>query len=148
MGAMTPTGKELMFRWVFRGETMPTHFYVMLITSIPNYTTPPVHVSDVTEIATGNGYTSGGIELDRDDVDFDTVDVEDGVDILVYIRTLDLVASGGSIPSSGYIFGAILTTDEATISERHVIAQMDRGYGGLYISNGDTGRLFGLCVGG
>src|SRR3970282_2270562 len=59
-------------------------------------------VDTTTQIVTGNGYTDGGLDIDRDTVDWDTLAISSAT-AYGYIRLKDVVwtASGGSIPASG-----------------------------------------------
>lgn len=85
--------------------------------------------SDTTEIAAGNGYTAGGIQLTKNSTDFPGLSENDSTDLaLVQIRTLTWTAAGGNLPSSGN--GAaflILTDDNGTQSSREVWAWYDLG---------------------
>lgn len=111
----------------FRNTTEPTNFYMALVTSatVPSATTNVL--SDLTEIAAGNGYTSGGYSLDRNSTDFDVYTEDDGAGA-AYIQMKDIVwtASGGSIPSSGGAARyAVLTDDDVTVADREVYAFFD-----------------------
>ena len=113
-----------MLGWSFRGSTRPSNYYLALVTdaSAPDATT--VTMSELTEIAAGNGYTAGGIELDANSTDFDTLTQDDsGEQAYIQVRDVSWTASGGSIPSSGsgasYI---VLTDDNATLANREVLA--------------------------
>ena len=106
----------------------PTGFSVALVKS----TAPVAKTTNVwadlsaNEIAAGNGYTAGGITLNRNATDFD-VTTEDDTGNRAYSQIKDLTwtASGGPIPSSGggarY---AILLDDDAA---KNVIAVADLG---------------------
>jgi hypothetical protein len=79
-------------------------------------------MSDLTEIATGNGYTSGGISLSRNATDFDVL-TEDDTNDIAYVQVKDIVwtASGGTLPSDGNgATYAVITDDNATVSSRQV----------------------------
>lgn len=88
-------------------------------------------VSDWTagEIASGNGYTSGGIQLTKNSTDFPGLSENDSTDLAyVGIKTLSWTASGGNLPSSGS--GAaflLLTDDNGTLGSREVWAWFDLG---------------------
>ena len=81
------------------------------------------------EIAAGNGYTAGGIQLTKNSTDFPGLSENDTTDLaLVQIKTLSWTASGGNLPSSGN--GAaflMLTDDNGTQSSREVWAWFDLG---------------------
>lgn len=58
-------------------ENIPTNLYVALVTSanVPDADTNIL--SDLTEITAGNGYTSGGFQLDMNSTDFDVITEDD-----------------------------------------------------------------------
>lgn len=108
---------------VYQGATPPTNFFVMLFTSAVTPTQATDLVSDLTEIAAGNGYTSGGISLSRNATDFDVNTENDGVinKAITQIKDVVWTASGGNLPISGG--GALwvgLVNDTATIADREV----------------------------
>lgn len=116
-----------MLRMLFRGYTIPTNYYVALVTDATAPTPETDTLSDLTEIAAGNGYTTGGYQLDPNSTDFDTVSFSD-VDDYAWVQIKDIAwtASGGAIPSSGdgarY---AVLTDDNATVADREVYNYWD-----------------------
>jgi len=83
--------------------------------------------SELTEIATGNGYTAGGISLNRDATDFDVLTEDDTNDrALIQIKDLVWTASGGNLPASGNgARYAILTDDNVTLGSREVWTYFD-----------------------
>lgn len=123
----TNRGLFLMYGWVFRGVALPTNFYAALCT---NATPPTVDINtlgELTQIAVGNGYTDGGIQLSRNATDFDVLtenDTDDRVEL--QLRNLVWTAAGGTLPASGA--GArwlALCTDEVTVANRQVVAYHD-----------------------
>jgi len=124
MAGWTNRGKKLIMDSFFRAATPPTNFYVALVTSATAPTADTNTLSELTEIAAGNGYTSGGISLSRNSTDFDTLtenDTDDRGELL--IKDLAWTASGGPLPASGNgARYAVLTTDEGTVGNRQVIA--------------------------
>lgn len=127
MAGWTNRGKMLILDNYFRAATPPTNFYVALVTSAAAPTADTNTLSQLTEIAAGNGYTSGGISLNRNGTDFDTLtenDTNDRGELL--IKDLVWTASGGPLPASGNgARYAVLTTDEGTVGNRQVIAFWD-----------------------
>jgi hypothetical protein len=111
----------------FRNGTEPTTFYVALVTSATAPTADTNTLGDLTQIAAGNGYTSGGIAVARNSTDFDTLtedDTNDRGDL--QIKDLTWTASGGSIPGSGNgARYAVLTDDNGTVNSREVYAYWD-----------------------
>lgn len=125
--AYTNRGKHLLQTVFFEGVTAPTNLYVALCTSATAPTADTNTLSELTEIAAGNGYTTGGIQLSRNGTDFDSTTENDTNDRSeVQIRDLVWTASGGAIPASGdgarY---AVITDDNATVGSRQVIAWWD-----------------------
>jgi hypothetical protein len=124
---VTNRGAYLLLGFAFRGTALPTNYYVALAT---NGTPPTVDsnlISDCTQIATGNGYSAGGVSLTPGATDFDTYTEDDANDrALVRIKDITFTASGGNLPASGS--GArwtLLTDDNATVNSRQVLAAHD-----------------------
>lgn len=125
--AWTNRGAYLLGQWVFRAVALPTNFYVALLTSATTPTVDTNLMSDVTQIATGNGYSSGGYQLTPGTTDFDS-NVENDTNDRAELQIKDVVwtASGGPIPASGSgARWAVLTTDEATVANRQILAFFD-----------------------
>lgn len=127
----TNRGKYLLFNWVFCGEPLPANFYVMLVTSDNVPTEDTNTFSELTEITEGNGYVSGGYELEPGAVDFDVITEDDVHDrALIQIKDIAWTASEGSIPDSGNgIRYAVLTDDSESSAlatdERQILAVWD-----------------------
>jgi len=139
MAGFTNRGKYLMLGYVFRGTTLPTNFYVALVTSAVAPTQDHNTLSQLTEIAAGNGYTTGGYQLTPGTTDFDVQTENDTSDLaLVQIKDVIWTASGGSIPSSGggarY---AVLTDNNVTVGSRQIIAYWSLG-SDRTVSSGQT----------
>jgi len=123
----TNRGKFLMLDWVFHAQALPTNLYVALVTAAVAPTVDTNTLGQLTEIAVGNGYTTGGYQLTPGATDFDVMTEDDtGDKALVQIKDIVWTASGGPIPDSGddarY---AILTDDNGTVGNRQVIAAWD-----------------------
>lgn len=127
MAGWTNKGKYKVLGWALRGETPPTNLYMALVTSAVAPVADTNTLSQLTEIAAGNGYTSGGIQLARNSTDFD-VWTEDDTNDRGFVQLKDLVwtASGGPLPGSGggarY---AVLTDDNVTVGSREVYMYFD-----------------------
>ena len=139
MAGFTNRGKYLMLGYVFRGTTLPTNFYVALVTSAVAPAQDHNTLSELTEIAAGNGYTTGGYQLTPGTTDFDVQTENDTSDLaLVQIKDVIWTASGGSIPSSGggarY---AVLTDNNVTVGSRQIIAYWSLG-SDRTVSSGQT----------
>lgn len=127
MAGFTNRGKYLLLNEMFRNSTEFTNFYVVLVTSAVAPGPDTNTLADLTEIAAGNGYTSGGFQLVRNSTDFDVLTEDDTGDVgYIQIKNVAWTASGGSIPASGNgARYAVLTTDEVTVANRQVLAYWD-----------------------
>ncbi len=127
MAGWTNKLKYRVLGYAFRGDTIPTNFYVALITSAAAPGPDTNTFSELTEIAAGNGYSAGGIQLAPGATDFDQWQEDDANDrALVQIKDLIWTATGGPIPASGNgARYAILTDDNATQADREVLAYFD-----------------------
>lgn len=110
-----------------RGETAPTTFYAALGTNDTPPTVDTNTMTDVSEIATGNGYSSGGNAVARSSTGFD-VWTEDDTNDRAFVQAADVTytASGGSLPGSGN--GArwmFITDDNGTVASREVYGAFD-----------------------
>ena len=124
---MTNKGKWRLLGWAFRGDTIPTNFYLALVTSATAPTEDINTLSELTEIAAGYGYTAGGYQLTPGSTDFDVHTEDDSGDRgLVQIKDIVWTASGGPIPASGNgARYAVLLDDNATPGDREVLAYWD-----------------------
>lgn len=124
---VTNRGKYNILGITFRNATEPTAFYVFLALASAAPTVDTNTKSDLNEIATGNGYTAGGISVARDSTDWDTLTEDDTNDrALVQIKDLVWTASGGNLPGSGNgARYACLTDDNGTLGSRDVYAAWD-----------------------
>lgn len=122
MAGVTNRGKYLHQRWVYGGLALPTNFYLALVKTTPNADTNVM--SDLTQVATGNGYTTGGYQLTPGATDFPTIAEDDTADTgTTTIKDIVWTASGGTLPSDGNgATYAVLTDDNATVANRQVIA--------------------------
>ena len=77
MAGWTNKGKWRMLGWVFVNQTEPTNFYIALVTSATAPDQDINTLSELTQIATGNGYSDGGYSLTPGATDFD-VHTEEG----------------------------------------------------------------------
>lgn len=109
------------------GVALPANFNVALVTSATAPTADTNTLSQLTEIAAGNGYTTGGISVAKNTTDIDTRTEDDTNDRgLAQIKDLVWTASGGSLPASGNgARYAVLTDANATVGSREVWAFWD-----------------------
>lgn len=127
MAGVTNRGKVDVLDGFFRAVDIPTNFYVALCTSATAPAATINTLGQLTQIATGNGYSAGGYQLSRNTTDFDVLTENDTTHYgLVQIKDVIWTASGGSIPSAGdgarY---AVLTDDDTTVANREVLAYWD-----------------------
>lgn len=147
MAGWTNKGKMRVLEWALRGGTIPANFYVALFTSAVAPTADTNTKSQLTEIANGNGYTTGGIQLSKNSTDFDVL-TEDDTNDRGFIQIKDLVwtASGGALPASGggarY---AAMTDANATQGSREVLFFWDLG-ADYSVSSGQTLTLQNLEI--
>lgn len=143
---MTNRGRRLLLESYFNAVT-PTNFYCALVTSAATPTVDTNTLSELTEIAAGNGYTSGGIQLTRNTTDFPSITENDSSDLAsIGVKDMVWTASGGSLPASGG--GArwmVLTTDEATVGNRQIIAAFDLA-SDRTVSSGQTLTVSGMTL--
>jgi len=121
MAGWTNKGKMRLLE-TLRGVSLPTNFYVMLFTSASAPTSDSNVASDLTEVAAGNGYVTGGYSLTKNTTDFDTISEDDSGNFgSLKIKDVVWTASGGSIPASGgdarY---ACLVDDDGTVADREI----------------------------
>lgn len=145
MGGWTNRGKYNELNILFRNAAEPTNFYVALVTAATVPSSITNLMSDLTEIAAGNGYVAGGISLNRDAVDFDVLTEDDLANIaFIQIKNLVWTAGGGAIPSAGDpISYAVLTDDAGVVANREVYAYWSLG-GTRTLANGETMTLADL----
>jgi hypothetical protein len=124
---VTNRGKKVILDITFRNATEPTNLYIFLATSANTPTADTNVKSDLTEIATGDGYTAGGYSLSRNNTDFDVLTEDDANDrALVQVKDVVWTASGGNLPSSGNgARWALLTDDNGTLGSREVWVYWD-----------------------
>jgi len=127
VAGVTNRGKYKLLDWVFRGTALPGHFYVGLVTSAVAPTADTNTFGQLTEIANGQGYTTGGYELDLNSTDFDTLTEDDDTDQgKVLVKDVVWTASGGNLPASGNgARYAVLLDDNGTVGNRLVLAYWD-----------------------
>ncbi len=127
MAGWTNKGKARVMNGFFRNTSVPTNLYVALVTSAAAPAADTNTLSQLTEIAAGNGYTAGGYQLARNTTDFDAL-TENDTDDRGELQVKDVVwtATGGSLPGSGSgARYAVLTDDNATVGDREVLAFWD-----------------------
>ena len=122
MAGWTNKGKfKCLGQWA-RNSGAPTAFSLILLTSATAPNADTNTMADVTQIAAGNGYTTGGAAISRNSTDFDVL-TEDDTNDMAYAQLKDIVftASGGNLPASGNgARYAVLADDNATVGSREI----------------------------
>lgn len=124
---VTNRGKKLLLQYALQNASPPTNFFAALGTATTVPTVDTDTMSQISEIAVGNGYSSGGIAVARNATDWLSLTEDDTADTAT-VRMADRVftAAGGTLPASGLgARYAFLTTDEATVANRQVVAFWD-----------------------
>lgn len=97
MAGWTNKGKWRDLGMAWRGATPPTNLYVALVTSAVAPTQDTNTLGELTQIAVGNGYATGGYQLARNATDFDVLTEDDVNDRgLIQIKDVVWTASGGA----------------------------------------------------
>jgi hypothetical protein len=134
MAGFTNKFKYELLDQVLRRSTMPTNYYVALVTSAVAPSADTNTLSQLTEIAAGNGYTTGGYQLTPNSTDFD-VSTEDDTNDRGYIQLKDIT---WTVPASGSgARYAVLTDDNVTVGSRKVLLYWDLG-ADRSVSNGQS----------
>lgn len=131
---LTNIGKKRILEMAFRDtqdsaamDTAP--LYLALSTSAASLDAETTTFDTATEIAPGNGYTTGGEVVERDGADLTVWDVLDinAASAYGYIRLKDMVwTATGTFPASGNgAFYAVLLDDNATVGSRQVYGWVD-----------------------
>ena len=124
----TNRGKAILLDSFFRNNGTPASFEVHLVTSATAPTADTNVLSDLTEIADGNGYAqSTGFALARNTTDWDAPTEDDTGDLgKILAKDITWTASGGPLPASGNgARYAVLTTPEAGAGNKKVLAYWD-----------------------
>ncbi len=102
MAGFTNKGKAGLLESLFNAAGAPATFNMGLATSAVAPVADTNTFGQLTQIATGNGYVDGGINLAKNSTDFDNI-LEDDTNDRGSIQIKDLVwtASSGPIPASG-----------------------------------------------
>src|SRR4030042_3258037 len=118
---------EMALRNTYNSTTAPTNFYLALVTSAAAPTVDTNLMSELTEIAAGNGYTTGGVAFARSAAGWPTLDESDVSDFgLATAVDAIWIATAGALPPSGSgARYAVLTHDAGVVSAREVLGWVD-----------------------
>lgn len=126
-GFITNRGKKLLLQYALQNASPPATFFLALATATTVPTVDTDTMLQISEIAVGNGYASGGIAVARNATDWNTLiedDTADAATVKIIDRTWTAV--GGTLPISGLgARWAFLTTDEATVTSRQILMAFD-----------------------
>lgn len=128
MPGWTNRGKFAVLGVTFRANSISGSAFAVFLALAADAPTADDNVkTDVSEIATGNGYVAGGINVARNSTDWDVHTEDDGNDrAFIQIKDLVWTASGGSIPASGNgARYALLTDQNGTVGSREIWAFWD-----------------------
>ena len=126
---VTNRGRARELRGFYRGEQIPTQFYLALVVAATPPTVDTNTLSELTQIASGNGYTANGVAITRDATGWITITEDDSLDVAtIGLRNVTWTATGGPLPASGAgARYAVLTDDNATPGSREVLMWWDFG---------------------
>ncbi len=102
MPGWTDRAKLKMLDWVMLANTKPTNFYIALLQSNTAPTNAINYISQVSEIVSGYGYTTGGVALGLGPAWFDATK-QDISNARGYVQLANVAwtATGGQIPVNG-----------------------------------------------
>lgn len=120
----------------WRGASAPTTFYLALVTNAVAPTVDTNTLSELTEVGTGTGYTSGGIAVARSAAGFDVLTEDDTNDRSI-LQMVDkaFTGAGGNISNAYY---AVLTDDNGTVGDREVLMFWALPGAPVSVSDGQT----------
>jgi len=102
MAGWTNRGKYRTIRVALGSTDTPASFRVFLLTPATAPTAGTNTLADVTQVADGNGYSTGGYAIARNTTDWDTFTEGDtGSRAFAQLKDVVWTASGGAIPSAG-----------------------------------------------
>jgi hypothetical protein len=134
--AWTNRGVKRILDIAFRAQNIPTHWYAVLCTDAAAPARTTNTMAELTQIATGNGYTTGGYQLTRNTTDWVDLNEDDSTHFASTVaKDVVWTASGGTLPSSGTARYLVITDDHATLNSREIIAYFDLG-GNTSVSSG------------
>lgn len=148
MAGMTNICKSNLLSHFFRSSGGPSlDFRAVLITgaNVPGPDT--IYMSDVVEIAGGNGYTSGGHVI-RGGVDgFPWTEIDDEGDKgILRLKDITFTASGGSIPSSAAPARYLLVVQDISDADNRKVYMWFDLSSDIVLSDGQKLEISGMVV--
>jgi hypothetical protein len=139
MSGFTNKGKYRCLEVWLRGGTPPANLNLALDADAVTPTADTNIMSDLSEIPAGNGYSSGGLQVNRNSTDFDVLTEDDANDrALIQLKNFSWTASGGNLPASGNgARWAVLTDANATVGNREIYLYWSLG-ANRTVSNGQS----------
>jgi len=119
---VTDRGRAKLFEYAFDGTSAPANFYYALCTDATTPTVATNIFSDLTEVATGNGYAAYGNTV-ASDTAFTVTEVDGTPGAKVVVSSQVFTASGGDLPSSGSARWAVLL--DTNSASANVLAWFD-----------------------
>ena len=125
----TNRAKLRMLEAFFQDVFSQSGFAIALVTDTPAPDADTNVLADLTEIVAGNGYSSGGNAIARDNIGFPTSSEDDSADTgSLIMEDTFFTASGGILPASGDgVKFAVLTDNNTIIADREVFAYAEYG---------------------
>lgn len=134
----TQRGFNQLFDIVFNGATPPADFRLILITSAAVADVDTNTLSELVEIAAGNGYAAGGFTIPRNATGFPNLTEDDILNrVEITIQTVQIAAAGGPIPASGGGMNQAVLTD-GTGGAANVFAAYDVPGAPVTVPDGNT----------
>ena len=114
MAGWTNLGKKQLLGRGYAGVALPTNYGIVLFTDAAAPGPDTDTAGDLTECPTGNGYTQGGISLNKNSTDFPT-NTQDNINDrgTVVVKDITWSASGGNMPTTAARYAG-LTDKNAT----------------------------------
>ena len=126
----TNRGAKLLLDYGLGATTAPSTYYAILLTNNSAPTVDSNTIADCEEIVAGNGYTSGGNSYTKAQI-FPDAAVQNNTSnySTLKIEEVHFNAAGGTVPvpPNAAIRWIAITTNEATVADRQIIAVLDLG---------------------
>jgi hypothetical protein len=145
---VTVRGMARAFDAYFRGQGIPPQFYTALSSAAHPPTTSTATLSDLAEVAVGNGYGAGGLALPRDSSGFPAsgfVEEDQALRVSLTLRDVVWTATGGSLPAAIPARYLSLLDADPVPATRDVLAWWDL-QAPVQVTSGNTITVRGMQV--